>query len=143
MFNLQMSENRVESALDDSKNSPKTLDRGELLLKDNPDRFVLFPIQYHDIWEAYKKQEAVFWTAEEIDFGKDLNHWERLNDDERHFIKNIFIYFEHFYFSAFRTVFKGSSKHSFLEMFFLSNNSLKSFQCLSKLSLIISNVIFG
>ena len=94
MFNLQMSENHgVESALDDSKNSPKTLDSGELLLKDNPDRFVLFPIQYHDIWDAYKKQEAVFWTAEEIDFGKDLNHWERLNDDERHFIKNVLAFF--------------------------------------------------
>ena len=65
----------------------------ELLLRDNPDRFVLFPIQYQDIWDAYKKHKAVFWTAEEIDFGKDLNHWERLNDDERHFIKNILAFF--------------------------------------------------
>ena len=65
----------------------------EILLQDNPNRFVLFPIQYQDIWDAYKKHKAVFWTAEEIDFGKDLNHWEKLNSDEQHFIKNVLAFF--------------------------------------------------
>ena len=71
----------------------KMADTDEILLKNNPGRFVLFPIQYHDIWEAYKKHEAVFWTAEEIDFGRDLSHWEKLNSDEQHFIKNILAFF--------------------------------------------------
>lgn len=56
------------------------------ILSPNEDRFVVFPIKYHDIWEMYKKHMAVFWTAEEIDLMADLPDWEKLNDDERHFI---------------------------------------------------------
>ena len=59
----------------------------EPILSDNPDRFVLFPIQHDDIWKFYKDSEASFWTAEEIDLSQDLNDWEnKLNDDERFFI---------------------------------------------------------
>jgi len=66
----------------------------EKLLTDNPNRFVIFPIQHHDIWEYYKKAEASFWTAEEIDLSQDLNHWEnKLNDNERYFIKQILAFF--------------------------------------------------
>lgn len=66
----------------------------EPLLKENPDRFVLFPIQYHDIWEMYKKAEASFWTAEEIDLAQDLNDWKhKLNADEKHFIKYVLAFF--------------------------------------------------
>jgi ribonucleoside-diphosphate reductase beta chain len=63
-------------------------------LKENPNRFVLFPIQHPDIWEMYKKQEASIWTAEELDLSPDLVDWEtKLNDDERFFIKHILAFF--------------------------------------------------
>lgn len=65
----------------------------EPLLIENPHRFVLFPIQYHDIWEMYKKQQASFWVVDEIDLASDLKDWESLNDDERHFIKYVLAFF--------------------------------------------------
>ncbi|KAI4652025.1 Ribonucleotide-diphosphate reductase (RNR), small subunit [Alternaria ventricosa] len=66
----------------------------EPLLQENPGRFVLFPIKYHDVWQMYKKAEASFWTAEEIDLSKDLHDWNyRLNDDERFFISHVLAFF--------------------------------------------------
>jgi ribonucleoside-diphosphate reductase beta chain len=66
----------------------------EPILKDNPNRFVLFPIQHSDIWEMYKKQEASIWTAEELDLASDLTDWaNKLNDDERFFIKHVLAFF--------------------------------------------------
>jgi ribonucleoside-diphosphate reductase beta chain len=66
----------------------------EPILKENKDRFVIFPIKHHDIWEWYKKQEACFWTAEEIDLHTDINDWStKLNDDEKYFIKHILAFF--------------------------------------------------
>ena len=66
----------------------------EPLLKKNKNRFVIFPIQHDDIWEWYKKSEASFWTAEEIDLHQDLSDWaNKLNDDERYFIKHILAFF--------------------------------------------------
>ncbi|KFX87224.1 hypothetical protein V490_08426 [Pseudogymnoascus sp. VKM F-3557] len=66
----------------------------EPLLQSNPNRFVLFPIKYHEIWQMYKKAEASFWTAEEIDLSKDLHDWNnRLNDDERYFISHVLAFF--------------------------------------------------
>lgn len=66
----------------------------EKILTENPDRFVLFPIEYHDIWEMYKFAEHNFWTAEEIDLSKDLADWNNaLNDDERYFVKHILAFF--------------------------------------------------
>ncbi|KAF1949664.1 ribonucleoside-diphosphate reductase subunit M2 [Byssothecium circinans] len=66
----------------------------EPLLQENPHRFVLFPIKYHDVWQMYKKAEASFWTAEEIDLSKDLHDWnKRLNDDERFFISHVLAFF--------------------------------------------------
>jgi ribonucleoside-diphosphate reductase beta chain len=66
----------------------------EPILESNNSRFVLFPIQHNDIWQFYKKAEASFWTAEEIDLGQDLIDWEsKLNDNERHFIKHILAFF--------------------------------------------------
>ncbi len=66
----------------------------EPILQDNPNRFVLFPIQHDDIWNFYKKSEASFWTAEEIDLHQDLSDWEnKLNDDEKHFIKHVLAFF--------------------------------------------------
>lgn len=65
----------------------------EPLLRENPNRFVVFPIKYHDIWAFYKKAEASFWTAEEIDLSKDIAHWDKLKDDERHFISHVLAFF--------------------------------------------------
>ncbi|HMQ08784.1 MAG TPA: ribonucleotide-diphosphate reductase subunit beta [Saprospiraceae bacterium] len=66
----------------------------EPILMDNPNRFVLFPIQHDDIWSFYKKSEASFWTAEEIDLHQDVSDWEnKLNDNERHFIKHVLAFF--------------------------------------------------
>ena len=66
----------------------------EPILEDNPGRFVLFPIEHDDIWSFYKKSEASFWTAEEIDLGADMVDWDtKLNDNERFFIKNILAFF--------------------------------------------------
>ncbi|MBN9399529.1 MAG: ribonucleotide-diphosphate reductase subunit beta ['Candidatus Kapabacteria' thiocyanatum] len=65
----------------------------EPLLMENKDRFVIFPIRYHDIWHFYKKAQASFWTAEEIDLSHDLGDWERLTDGERHFISHVLAFF--------------------------------------------------
>ncbi|PKX97521.1 ribonucleotide-diphosphate reductase subunit RNR2 [Aspergillus novofumigatus IBT 16806] len=74
--------------------SVKELEANEPLLQENPHRFVLFPIKYHEIWQMYKKAEASFWTAEEIDLSKDLHDWNnRLNDDERYFISHVLAFF--------------------------------------------------
>jgi ribonucleoside-diphosphate reductase beta chain len=66
----------------------------EKILQENKDRFVLFPIKHHDIWEMYKKAESSFWTAEEIDLLQDLQDWNnKLNKDEKHFIKHVLAFF--------------------------------------------------
>jgi len=66
----------------------------EPILQENKNRFVLFPIEHNDIWSFYKKAEASFWTAEEIDLSQDLSDWEnRLTDNEKHFIKHVLAFF--------------------------------------------------
>lgn len=66
----------------------------EPILQENKDRFVIFPIKHHDIWEWYKKMEASFWTAEEIDLHQDVTDWNnKLTDDEKYFIKHILAFF--------------------------------------------------
>lgn len=72
----------------------KEMQAAEPLLKENPARFVLFPLQYPEVWKLYKKAEASFWTAEEIDLQQDLTDWKtRLNDDERHFVSHVLAFF--------------------------------------------------
>lgn len=66
----------------------------EPILQDNKDRFVIFPIKHDDIWQFYKKAEASFWTAEEVDLSPDMNDWNnKLNADERYFISHILAFF--------------------------------------------------
>lgn len=65
----------------------------EVLLRENKDRFVILPIKHPEIWEMYKKAEASFWTAEEIDLVGDMKDWENLNDGEKHFISHILAFF--------------------------------------------------
>ena len=65
----------------------------ELLLTENPNRFVMFPLQDQDIWKLYKKMMDSFWRAEEIDFSKDMTHWVTLTENEQYFIKMILAFF--------------------------------------------------
>ena len=65
----------------------------EPLLHEDDSRFVMFPVQYGDIWDMYKKQVDCFWRAEEVDLSKDLISWETLNADEKYFIKMIIAFF--------------------------------------------------
>jgi ribonucleoside-diphosphate reductase beta chain len=65
----------------------------EILLKENKDRFVLFPIKYDEIWAMYKQAENSFWTAEEVDLSADLKDWEKLNEGEKHFVTNVLAFF--------------------------------------------------
>lgn len=67
--------------------------QSEVLLKENKDRFVILPIKYPKIWEMYKKQQASFWTAEEIDLSSDLDDWNSLTEKERFFLSNILAFF--------------------------------------------------
>lgn len=70
------------------------VDKQEPILRENKSRFVLFPLQYHEIWAMYKKALASFWVTEEVDLAQDIVQWEtKLNDDERHFIKHVLAFF--------------------------------------------------
>lgn len=82
---------KVEDIPSESTQSVSALP--EPMLTENKERFVIFPIQHHDIWEKYKQHMAVFWTPEEIDLSKDMSHWEKLEPNERHFIKHILGFF--------------------------------------------------
>lgn len=65
----------------------------EPLLRENPRRFVVFPIEYPDIWEKYKEAEGSFWTVGEVDLSKDLDDWKKLTDNERFFISHVLAFF--------------------------------------------------
>ena len=65
----------------------------EPLLTETKSRFVIFPIEYNDIWSMYKKHVSTYWTVEEIDFAKDNKDWDKLENGEQHFIKNILAFF--------------------------------------------------
>ena len=66
----------------------------ESILTENPNRFVIFPLKYMDIWEKYKQAQMSNWTSEEIELSPDLTDWdEKLNDNEKHYIKNVLAFF--------------------------------------------------
>merc|ERR1712160_90648 len=67
--------------------------KNEMLLQENPLRFVLFPLNHDAIWMMYKQAVASFWTVEEVDLGTDAVDWEKLTDDERHFISHVLAFF--------------------------------------------------
>ena len=73
--------------------NPPTLTSEEPLLRENKHRFVVFPIQYPELWKMYKKALASFWTVEEVDLSSDKKDWEKLSADEQHFIKHILAFF--------------------------------------------------
>jgi ribonucleoside-diphosphate reductase beta chain len=65
----------------------------EKILEENPNRFVIFPIEHNDIWEFYKSHQAAFWTAEEVDLTNDIRDWNNLTENEQYFVKNILSFF--------------------------------------------------
>jgi ribonucleoside-diphosphate reductase beta chain len=69
------------------------MEKVEKILEENKNRFVIFPIQYNDIWDYYTQHQAAFWTAEEVDLSNDIRDWENLTDNERYFIKNVLSFF--------------------------------------------------
>merc|ERR1719163_1459773 len=71
----------------------RQLEESDPLLMDNPRRWVMFPIQYPEVWEMYKKHEASFWTAEEVDLSQDNKDWEKLSESEQHFITHVLAFF--------------------------------------------------
>jgi len=71
----------------------RELEKSDPLLKENPRRWVMFPIQYPEVWEMYKKHEASFWTAEEIDLSQDMKDWDTLSESEQHFVKHVLAFF--------------------------------------------------
>ena len=78
------------STIDKTMTQATNFDAQEPIHQDTQDRFVLFPIQYEEMWHMYKCAEASFWVAEEIDLADDMIDWEeKLNDNERHFIKHV------------------------------------------------------
>ena len=90
----KVSAKEIIQKVDLKKDLNQNIEIEEPILKENPKRFVLFPIQHADIWEMYKKQEASIWTAEELDLSPDLIDWEnKLNDDEKFFIKHVLAFF--------------------------------------------------
>ncbi|CAM9162667.1 unnamed protein product [Ectocarpus sp. 6 AP-2014] len=89
-------ENEFKGCLEVSEMRRKEMEgtlKPEPLLVENPGRFVLFPIQDNEVWQMYKKAEACFWTAEELDLAHDHKDWEGLTDDERHFVKHVLAFF--------------------------------------------------
>ncbi|KAJ4482650.1 ribonucleotide reductase [Lentinula lateritia] len=89
------SENDIDTALQHRfVGDINMAEEDEPLLKKSQRRFALFPVQYKELWQMYKKAEASFWTSEEIDLTHDLVDWnERLNNDERHFITHVLAFF--------------------------------------------------
>merc|ERR1711990_456450 len=82
-----------KTSTDNDKSKTEVTKTEEPLLMENPRRFVILPIQYGDIWQMYKKAEASFWTAEEVDLSKDVKDWETLKDDERYFVSHVLAFF--------------------------------------------------
>jgi ribonucleotide reductase beta subunit family protein with ferritin-like domain len=88
------SETKLSTVLQNSSTLALSSASDEILLKDDPGRYCLFPIRFQDIWKAYKNHKNAFWTAEELDFSADKNDWSnKLNGDERHFIEHILAFF--------------------------------------------------
>ncbi|XP_050216503.1 ribonucleoside-diphosphate reductase small chain A [Mercurialis annua] len=79
--------------MDSSRNGRGVNDEEEAILKEENQRFCMFPIRYKPIWEMYKKAQASFWTAEEVDLSQDVQHWNTLSVSEKHFISHVLAFF--------------------------------------------------
>ncbi|EYU45611.1 hypothetical protein ABFS82_14G013700 [Erythranthe guttata] len=65
----------------------------EPILMDQPQKYCMFPIKYPQLWEMYKKAEASFWTAEEVDLSQDVQQWDSLTRSEKHFVSHVLAFF--------------------------------------------------
>ncbi|KAF9315365.1 Ribonucleotide-diphosphate reductase (RNR), small subunit [Podila horticola] len=91
---LETADKQIEAGLAQKLSEMNVTEQDEPILRPNPRRFVLFPIKFHEVWQMYKKAEASFWTAEEVDLSKDVHDWEnKLSDDERYFVSHILAFF--------------------------------------------------
>jgi len=80
-----------------SEENYKKLEKYEPILNSSgSERFVVFPIQHHDLWKLYKKTEESFWVAEDIDYTKDISQWKTMNQDQKFFVKHILAFFANF-----------------------------------------------
>ena len=77
----------------DAQGKPHPIDATEPILQTNKQRFVLFPIKYPEVWRAYKKAEASFWTAEEVDLAHDQADFDKLTDGEQRFVTHVLAFF--------------------------------------------------
>ena len=91
-YNINNSINNLSDKFKSIMSKDK-LDSHEYLLNPENNRLTIYPIKNEAIWQSYKKQQAAFWTAEEIDFSKDYDHFIKLNSNEQHFIKMILAFF--------------------------------------------------
>ena len=79
MSELSVIPTKTVTAIEDALKTKLVID--EPILEDNPDRFVLFPIEHNDIWQLYKKQQSLFWRAEEVDLAQDKSDWSKMSED--------------------------------------------------------------
>lgn len=93
MSNTDQSEPTVDSNSVFKRSHQNLNAQSEPILAENRDRFVILPIKYQQVWEMYKRAEASFWTAEEVDLQEDLADWAKMNDNERHFVSTILAFF--------------------------------------------------
>ena len=93
MSNDMESRLNLDMKLKNNVSNGETSCTDEFLLNSENNRLTVYPIKNESIWKAYKQQQACFWTAEEIDFSKDSEHFSRLNENEQHFIKMILAFF--------------------------------------------------
>ena len=82
-----------ESKVQEESSSESKIHEKELLLSEEENRYVIFPIQHDDIWKEYKKAMANFWTPEELDLSKDYDDFIKLTDNERHYIEHVLAFF--------------------------------------------------
>jgi ribonucleoside-diphosphate reductase subunit M2 len=95
-FNLEVFKKACKVALTDPAEvttlTPEEI-QAEVLLRENPDRFVILPIEHPEVWQMYKKAVASFWTIDEVDLAKDMDHWANLKPNEQYFIKHVLAFF--------------------------------------------------
>lgn len=91
-YNVKQSRINLDSKLKNTMLN-RCININEYLLNPENNRITIYPIKNEAIWKSYKKQQAAFWTAEEIDFSKDYDDFCNLNDNEQHFIKMILAFF--------------------------------------------------
>ncbi|XP_076332552.1 ribonucleoside-diphosphate reductase subunit M2 B-like isoform X4 [Tachypleus tridentatus] len=92
-LNLKATQTENVSKVQSTQTPKKKKEIKETLLTKTPGRFVILPIKYQDIWDMYKRAEASFWTAEEVDLSKDLSDWNKLKPEEKHFINHVLAFF--------------------------------------------------